>query len=109
MSSRRLQVALIGVIGIGATPAVAKAQEDEPVGSDRAFTAVEDSTGIPFQLEVRSAGGGPPRDITVTIRDVTGSEIEVRSEPAGEGLFVAALRPKARYELNVRAGGHLSR
>ena len=110
MSSRRLQVGLIGVLaGIGATPSVANAQEDEPVGPDRTFTAVVDSTEISFQLEVRSAGGGPPRDIGVTIRDVTGSEIEVRSEPAGEGLFVAALRPQARYELNVRAGGHLSR
>ena len=109
MRSRRLLVALIGVLaGICSTPSGANAQVDTPVGSDRAFTVVDDSTRIAFRLKVLSAGGGAPRDIRVSIRDVTGSEMELRAGPAGEGLFVAALRPQARYELNVRAGDHVS-
>jgi vitamin B12 transporter len=110
MKSRRLQVALIWILfGIVATPSGANAQVDPPVGSDRAIRAGEDSTGIRFRLEVLSAGGGAPRNLSASLWDRLGAEVDLRAVTAEIGLFGAVLSPETSYELQVGASGHVSR
>jgi iron complex outermembrane receptor protein len=107
MNSQCLRVVLIGSLaGIGATPSGAKAQADPPVRTDGAAMSGTDSTMIPFRLEVLSAEGAVPRDLSASLQDSLGTEIELHPVVAAQGLFRGALRREARYELSIRASSH---
>jgi len=94
MRSRCLQIALFGSLaGISATPSAATAQAD---------------SGIPIRVEVLSAGGAELRDLILSLRDSLGARIDMRPVVAEDGLFNAVLRPRARYELSIRASGHVA-
>lgn len=95
MRSRYLQVVLIGgLAGIGTTPPAATAQS---------------GLVVPVRLEVLSAGGAELRDLSLSLRDSLGAEIDIRPVAAEEGLFTAVLRPRTRYELSIRATDHVIR